>query len=129
LSFLFSKYSSELKEIPVIVHCFTGTEEELSTYIKAGYYIGITGWICEPQRGKGLREIVHQIPLERIMIETDSPFLVPKNIVPKPASNEPSLLGKVAETIALCYGIPPDTLIQKSTSNAYRVFSLLKKSH
>lgn len=60
---------------PVVVHCFTGNEEELLKYLELGFYIGITGWLCDERRGVDLQRIVHHIPMDKIMIETDAPFL------------------------------------------------------
>ena len=86
-----------------VVHCFTGTKEELKTYIDMGCYIGITGWITDESRGKRLHEIIKYIPEDRLMIETDSPYLIPHNINFKhDGINEPSYLIYVAETIAKC---------------------------
>jgi TatD DNase family protein len=109
------------------VHCFTGTEAELKKYVEMGLYIGITGWICDGPRGGSLRAAVPFIPLERLMIETDAPFLAPKNIRPRPDHNEPYYLGRVAESVALCLGLPVSKVIEHSTQNALRFFSLLKK--
>lgn len=64
----------------VVIHCFTGTESELLAYLEAGFSIGITGWICDRRRGTALREMVHRIPLDRLLVETDAPFLRPHNI-------------------------------------------------
>ena len=55
-----------------VVHCFTGTAEELSTYLDMDLHIGITGWICDERRGSHLRDVVKRIPIDRLMIETDS---------------------------------------------------------
>jgi TatD DNase family protein len=86
-----------------VVHCFTGTKEELKKYIDMGCYIGITGWITDESRGKHLHEIIKYIPEDRLMIETDSPYLIPHNINSKhDGINEPSYLTYVAETIAKC---------------------------
>ncbi len=64
---------------PVLVHCFTGTAAELESYLQAGFYIGITGWVTDPQRGAALRDLVTHIPTERLLLETDAPFLKPFN--------------------------------------------------
>ena len=86
-----------------VVHCFTGNKEELKTYIDMGCYIGITGWITDENRGKHLHEIIKYIPEDRLMIETDAPYLIPHNIDFKhDGVNEPSYLIYVAETIAKC---------------------------
>lgn len=85
-----------------VVHCFTGTSKEAENYIDIGCYIGVTGWICDMKRGKSLQEAVKVIPPERLMIETDAPFLIPKNFDKKPKRNrnEPKYLPHILKTIA-----------------------------
>lgn len=63
-----------------VVHCFTGDKATLDKYLMMGFSIGITGWICDDRRAKELRDAVHIIPLDRVLIETDSPYLTPKNV-------------------------------------------------
>ncbi|MDE6232124.1 MAG: TatD family hydrolase, partial [Lachnospiraceae bacterium] len=63
-----------------VVHCFTGDKETLDKYLSMGFSIGITGWICDDRRAKELREAVRNIPLDRILVETDAPYLTPKNV-------------------------------------------------
>lgn len=89
-----------------VVHCFTGTAAELRTYLDMGMFIGVTGWICDERRGKHLRELVKDIPLDRLMIETDAPYLTPRDLRPKPKGgrNEPAFLAHVLEVIASCMG-------------------------
>ncbi len=67
-----------------VVHCFTGTREELFAYLDRDYYIGITGWLCDERRGAHLRELVRNIPANRLMIETDAPYLLPRTLKPMP---------------------------------------------
>lgn len=84
-----------------VVHCFTGSGGELDECLAEGLYVGITGWICDERRGLGVRDLVPQIPLDRLMIETDGPYLLPRNIHPKPSHrrNEPMYLRQVFEVI------------------------------
>ena len=72
------------KQVPAVIHCFTGTREELIAYLDMGLHIGITGWICDERRGTHLRELVKEIPLDRLMIETNAPFLLPRKMPTKP---------------------------------------------
>ncbi len=65
---------------PVIVHCFTGNSNEVEEYIKRGFYIGITGWICDDKRGASLQKAIALVPDNRILVETDAPYLTPKGI-------------------------------------------------
>ena len=85
-----------------VIHCFTGTKQEAQNYIDLGCCIGVTGWICDMKRGSDLQEAVSVIPTDKMMIETDAPFLIPKNFDKKPKSNknEPKYLPHVLKTIA-----------------------------
>ena len=114
------------KELPICVHCFTGNKDELEDYIKEGYYIGITGWITDPKRGKELFDCVKYIPLDRLMVETDAPFLTPYNIPNKKdvKNNEPSYLPCVVEKIAEAYQLPPQKIAYHTTENAKRFFNI-----
>ena len=86
----------------VVVHCFTGSREEMVDYLDAGWHIGITGWLCDERRGTHLRELMRDIPAERLMIETDSPYLLPRTVTPKPSHrrNEPMYLKHIVEELA-----------------------------
>lgn len=109
-----------------VVHCFTGNQEELETYLDMGLHIGITGWICDERRGFHLREIVPSIPLNRLMVETDSPFLTPRDLRPKPKKgrNEPAFLPHVLRSIAECLGKSPKEIAQATTQTARKFFQL-----
>lgn len=114
-------------QVPAMVsHCFTGDQSQLKTCLDNGMYIGITGWVCDKKRGQQLRDIVRYIPLDRLMIETDAPYLTPQNIRPKPKSsrNEPAYLSHVVTMIAehSCY--TEQQIVNASTANATRVFNL-----
>ena len=109
-----------------VVHCFTGDEQALQAYLSRGFHIGITGWVCDERRGVDLAKIVHQIPLNRILIETDAPYLLPRNLSPKPKGrrNEPCYLPAVVETLAHHMGVSPSRLAAASTENAVALFQL-----
>ena len=79
------KYSSDINK--AVVHCFTGTQEQLDDYLELGFYIGITGWICDEKRNVELRKTIKNIPLSKLMIETDCPYLIPKDLLQKPKNN------------------------------------------
>jgi TatD DNase family protein len=87
---------------PAVVHCFTGTREELFDYLDRDWHIGITGWLCDERRGAHLRELVAHIPADRLMIETDAPYLLPRTLKPMPKDrrNEPAFLSHIAEELA-----------------------------
>ena len=122
----FIKVLSHHKEIckKSIVHCFTGNAETLKKYLSMGCYIGITGWICDSRRAKDLRQAVRYIPLDRIMIETDSPFLTPKNIQGLSKTNYPQNVKYVAKELAMHMGVPENTLISKAKENTEHFFSI-----
>jgi len=106
-----------------VVHCFTGTGDELDAYLALDMHIGITGWICDDRRGVHLRELVGRIPADRLMIETDAPYLLPRDLKPQPRNrrNEPGLLPHVLRAVAAARGESPETLAA-STSATSRVF-------
>ncbi|WP_305805304.1 TatD family hydrolase [Stenotrophomonas sp. YIM B06876] len=85
-----------------VVHCFTGERQEMFDYLDQDWYIGITGWLCDERRGAHLRELVRHIPAERLMIETDSPYLLPRTLkpLPKDRRNEPRFLAHIVEELA-----------------------------
>ena len=111
---------------PAVAHCFTGEGEELRAYLDLGLYIGITGWICDERRGKHLLELVREIPPDRLMIETDAPYLTPRTLRPQPHGrrNEPAFLPHILETIAAALGKPADELARTTSENAQRFFRL-----
>jgi TatD DNase family protein len=85
-----------------VIHCFTGDRDTLFSYLDLDLHIGITGWICDEKRGQELKNLVANIPLNRLMIETDAPYLLPKtmDIKPKNRRNEPAFLPWVVKEIA-----------------------------
>lgn len=113
-----------------VVHCFTGSADELKTYLEMGMYIGITGWVTNRDKGKELRDAVHLIPLDRIMIETDAPFLAPRNAKSESGErvriqrNEPELLQLVLQELAPLMGVSEVDLATASTANAHRFFNI-----
>lgn len=123
----FSILAPYFDNIPAIVtHCFTGSKDELQQCLAANMYIGITGWLCDERRGQALRDIVSMIPLNRLLIETDAPYLTPRTIRPKPKSsrNEPSYLPYVLNEISHITGIDPSELACQTSLNARQVFEL-----
>ena len=111
---------------PAVIHCFTGSRECLAAYLEMGLYVGITGWVCDERRGLDLQAMVADIPLDRLLIETDAPYLTPRTLSPKPKGgrNEPAFLGAVADTLAHCYQCPIDDIQRHSSTNARRLFRL-----
>ena len=109
-----------------VAHCFTGDERELADYLALDLYVGITGWICDERRGHHLRELVRRIPLDRLLLETDAPYLLPRDLPKKPPGrrNEPALLPHILDVVAECIGLAPSELAQATTANAQRLFNL-----
>ena len=109
-----------------VVHCFTDNEQALEDYLALDMYIGITGWICDERRGGGLQELAGQIPADRLLIETDSPYLLPRTIRPKPKSrrNEPKHLIEVLHALEQYCGRPAEQLAVETSENAKRLFGI-----
>ncbi|GAB5498198.1 MAG: TatD family hydrolase [Pseudohongiellaceae bacterium] len=114
-----------------VVHCFTDSERALRDYLDLDMYIGITGWVCDERRGQELQQIVHLIPDQRLLIETDAPYLMPRTLRPKPKSrrNEPRYLPAVLDTLASCRQQPQASLAALTTANARRLFGLPGAQH
>ena len=108
-----------------VAHCFTGDLVQARTYLDLDLYIGITGWICDERRGLHLREVVRHIPADRLLIETDAPYLLPRDLRPQPKSrrNEPAYLPHVLEAIAAARGESPAALAEATTRNALTLFN------
>ena len=111
----------------VVIHCFTGDEADLRRYLAAGFHIGVTGWVCDRRRGKRLRGLIPQIPLDRLLIETDAPFLLPHGSASPTADkrrNEPCLLPFIAGAVADLLDMPASELARQTAANARRLFGL-----
>lgn len=116
-----------LDKLPgAVVHCFTGTRGELEACLAHGLYIGITGWVCDERRGTELRALLPLIPADRLLIETDAPWLLPRDLTPKPASrrNEPAYLPHIAGRIAQWREEETEALVERADSNARRLFGI-----
>ena len=109
-----------------VAHCFTGEKAELHAYLDLGLHIGITGWICDERRGKHLLELVREIPADRLLLETDSPYLTPRDMRPQPKArrNEPSFLPHVLRAVARALGRPAEEVAAETTRNARQFFGL-----
>lgn len=109
-----------------VIHCFTGDAAELERYLEIDLHIGITGWICDDRRGSHLRDLIGRIPPERLMIETDAPFLLPRDLTRPPPGrrNEPALLPHVLDRVALSAGRPREVMARTTSETARRFFRL-----
>ena len=108
-----------------VVHCFTDTEAALQDYLALDCHIGITGWICDERRGLALREAAKRIPDDRLLVETDAPYLLPRT-APRVAHrrNEPMYLPWVARALAEVRGQDEAQVARVTTENARRFFRL-----
>ena len=116
-----------MKKYPTVekvVHCFTSHKEHMKNYLDTGAYIGITGWVTYDKRGQELQEAVKYLPLDRMMVETDSPYLAPKNMPKKTFNNEPAYLSFVIEKIAEIKGMDKQELANLLRSNTVNFFGL-----
>jgi TatD DNase family protein len=108
-----------------VVHCFTGDARELDGYLELGLCIGITGFICDERRGIHLRDLVKRIPPERLMVETDAPFLLPRDLKhPGGRRNEPAFLPHVARSVARYANRDEAELRRTTTRTAFELFGL-----
>jgi TatD DNase family protein len=109
-----------------VVHCFTGGERELETFLELGCYIGLTGWICDERRGSGLIPLVKKIPPDKLLLETDAPYLMPRNMPGKKPNgrNESAYLVHIAAFIAGILGMDAETLAAETFANSRRFFGI-----
>jgi TatD DNase family protein len=123
------RFAEILKSLGVehaVAHCFTGEREELKAYLDLGLYVGITGWICDERRGRHLLELVREIPRERLLLETDAPYLTPRDLKPQPKArrNEPAFLLHILKTVARALGRPAEEIAAETARNAETLFRL-----
>lgn len=109
-----------------VAHCFTGDREQMAAYLDLDLYIGITGWLCDERRGAALQHAVPSLPLDRILLETDAPYLLPRDLKPAPRNrrNEPKYLPHIAQRVAELMGITNVAVGQAATANSERLFAL-----
>ena len=105
---------------PAVVHCFTGVKEEALCYIRRGYFLGFTGTICKEERGRALREILPELPLDKLMVETDAPFMGFKGR----KSSEPADCMDVARKLGEVIKVPFSTVCKTTTLNAMECFGI-----
>jgi TatD DNase family protein len=113
--------------VGAVAHCFTGSVDEALEYVAMGMHIGITGWICDERRGQALQRAVRSVPLDRIMLETDAPYLLPRDLGQEPVQkrrNEPCFLPHICKVTAGYMGIDHQQLAQSARANARRFFAI-----
>ena len=109
-----------------VAHCFTEGPEAMAEYLDLGLHIGITGWICDERRASALRAAVGSLPLDRVLVETDAPYLLPRTLKPAPRSrrNEPCWLPEVVRALATYMRLDPEAVAEASVRNAERLFGI-----
>ncbi|QSX36892.1 TatD family hydrolase [Shewanella sedimentimangrovi] len=121
---ILSQYRSALPG--ALLHCFTGNRAELQDCLALDLHLGITGWICDERRGLELAELVKEIPANRLLLETDSPYLLPRSMRPKPKSgkNLPKYLPYIAVEVARLRGESETELAANCYRNSLAFFNL-----
>lgn len=121
---ILNEYRAPLKN--VVIHCFTGNPEQAQAYIDVDCHLGITGWVCDERRGQDLQAAVKTIPSERLMLETDAPYLLPRTSRPKPKSrhNLPEYLPEVAQAVAELRSENIAIVAQESTTVTQHFFGI-----
>lgn len=107
-----------------IAHCFTGDSQQLKAYLDLGLYIGITGWLCDERRGQDLQQALAYIPADRLILETDAPYLTPRTIRPRPRCNSPALLPAIGGEVARLTGVSVQLIAEQSYQNSCRLLQL-----
>ncbi|WKE65544.1 TatD family hydrolase [Gallaecimonas kandeliae] len=105
-----------------VAHCFTGDEATLKRWLELDLHVGITGWICDERRGGHLKELVRLIPEDRLLLETDAPYLIPRDLKLKHRRNEPQYLPHILATVAACRRQDPEALAASTLANSQRLF-------
>ncbi|GGO65963.1 TatD family hydrolase [Bowmanella pacifica] len=107
-----------------VAHCFTGNRLQMEAYLELDLHIGITGWLCDERRAQPLREAVSVLPPERVLLETDAPYLAPRHVRPRIERCEPCHLPIVAEQLATLMELPLAALAKHSLANSLALFGL-----
>jgi TatD DNase family protein len=123
---ILSMYKTKYSDLSGIVHCFTGNETQMKKYLDLGFYIGITGWLCDNRRNKELLLAVKSLPLDRLVLETDSPFLIPQPYAKQynTKRNQPDSISYVVDKIVEITGMTKEAIIAISVANKKLLFGI-----
>ena len=121
---ILQEYRSQLSQ--VVVHCFTDSKAALLDYLELDCHIGITGWVCDERRGLELQQMVDLIPANRLMVETDSPYLLPRDLPGRPKNriNEPVNLPHILNSIASHQGKAVEQLADECLTTSQLFFNI-----
>ena len=117
-----------LPDIPgAVAHCFTGTPDEALEYVDMGMYIGVTGWICDERRGGDLQRAIAEVPVDRVMLETDAPYLLPRDLKQAPVKkkrNESCYLPHICDVTASYMEVESEQLADAALQNTRQFFRI-----
>ena len=119
---LLTRYCAD--HTPCLSHCFTGGPDDAKAYLERGHWFGLTGWLCDERRNQALLEALPILPRDRIVLETDAPFLLPRTVRPRPKMNEPALLPYIGNELVVYWQCSVAALAEQTTTNALRLFEL-----
>lgn len=122
---ILSTYKKKYPDLRGIVHCFTGNKTIMQKYLDLGFYIGITGWLCDNRRNEDLILAIKDLPLEKLILETDSPFLIPISYSKKydTRRNQPDSISYVVDKISQITKIKKEDIIKMSIDNTKALFN------
>lgn len=106
---------------PCLTHCFTGGQAAAKAYRSRGHWFGLTGWLCDERRNHALLESLPLLPRDNVLLETDAPFLLPRNVRPRPKYNEPALVPYIGQQLAMLWHVSVDEVAEITRSNAERL--------
>lgn len=115
---------SKQNDLHAVVHCFTGSREQAKKYLALGCYIGVTGWICDDRRNQDVLDALEIIPIEKLMVETDAPYLLPRKIKGLKNPNVPENITYVVDKIAAVKGVDPEEVRKITLENTIQFFGL-----
>lgn len=123
---LLKRYRPQL--VGGVAHCFTGNTQQMLAYLELDLYVGITGWVCDTSRGEDLRAAIKHLPLARLLLETDAPYLRPKGLANNrkvdKGQNEPAYLPYIATQVAMLLDVDITEVQQHSLANSQQLFAL-----
>jgi TatD DNase family protein len=107
-----------------VVHCFWGSQEDAHRFVDLGYYLGVGGGVTFP-KSQELRQTLLTVPRDRILLETDCPYMAP--VPHRGKRNEPAYVSHVAHRLSELFGVPVEQLVEETTANALRCFPRLSE--